>query len=88
MIAFYINNSSTARAAGHTVSGSDLKHKWNQPSTGNKVYPMGFDNATQANLSLFQSAGASGTWKVMHQMRAGVWTSYWSYPVVLCQRIS
>ena len=88
IMAFYISNSTTARAAGYNISGGDLRVKWNQPSTGNRIYPTGFDNATQANLSYYQSAGAGGTWKIMHTIRAGVWTSYWSYPVVLCQRIS
>ena len=86
MVAHYHSNSTSARAAGYTFAGSLLRHKWAQPSTGNRIYPSGFDSNYNGGNS--QSAGAGGTWKAMHAFRVGNWTSYWTYPIVLCQRIS
>ena len=86
MVASNSSHSTTARAAGYTFAGSLLKHRWQQPSTGNPVYPSDFSGG--GNNSQMQSAGVGGTWKAMHPFRAGVWTSYWTYPIVLCQRIA
>ena len=86
MVAAYTSHDTTARAAGYTFAGSVLKHRWSQPSTANRVYPSDFSGGQSTNGQ--QSAGAGGTWKAMHPFRVGNWTSYWTYPIVLCQRIS
>ena len=89
IVAYYTVANSTSRAAGYTFSGSSLRHKWNQPSSPGRIYPSEFGTATQnSNLNAYQSAGAGGTWQVMHAMRADAWSGYWSYPIIVAQRVA
>ena len=86
LIATDYTQTSTHRAAGYTVSGSTLRWWW---QSGNLRYPSDASfGETVAGAGTHMSAGATGTWRAMHQYKTGNAGSYWMYAAVLWMRIS
>jgi hypothetical protein len=75
----------TARtqSAGYTTAGSNLYFSWDQ---GTNFYPNGWNHLHNGSAKV--SAGAGGTWKVMHKFKIGQYSSTIYRVACLWMRVS